>query len=51
MYTAGGVAATATAMLAYVLAMAVVGGVSVRWTIFVIQGVPAALALGVRLFA
>ncbi|GAB5544199.1 MAG: DUF1304 domain-containing protein [Sandaracinaceae bacterium] len=43
--------ATATAMLAYVLAMAVVGGVSVRWTIFVIQGVPAALALGVRLFA
>ncbi len=36
---------TAIAMLLFVLAMAVVGAVSVRWTIFVIQGVPAILAL------
>ena len=37
---------TVIAMLAYVVAMAVVGAVSVRWTIFVIQGVPALIALG-----
>lgn len=41
--------ATVTAMLVYVIAMAVVGGISVRWTIFVMQGVPAVLALIVRL--
>lgn len=41
--------ATVAALLAYVVAMAVVGGVSVRWTIFVIQGVPAVLALAARL--
>ncbi len=38
--------ATVVAMLAYVVAMAIVGALSVRWTIFVIQGVPALLALG-----
>ncbi|MCB9592131.1 MAG: DUF1304 family protein [Sandaracinaceae bacterium] len=42
---ATGQTATVIAMLAYVVAMAVVGAVSVRWTIFVIQGVPATLAL------
>ena len=40
-----GQAATVIAMLAYVVAMAVVGAVSVRWTIFVIQGIPALIAL------
>jgi putative membrane protein len=33
------------ALLIYVIAMAVVGALSVRWTIFVLQGVPAVLAL------
>ena len=37
--------ATVIAMLIYVVAMAVVGAVSARWTIFVIQGVPALVAL------
>lgn len=36
---------TVIAMLVYVVAMAVVGALTVRWTIFVIQGVPALLAL------
>jgi putative membrane protein len=40
---------TATAMLAYVVAMAVVGAASVRWTIFVIQGIPASIALAATL--
>lgn len=40
-----GQSATVIAMLAYVVAMAVVGALSVRWTIFLIQGVPALLAL------
>ncbi|MCB9793735.1 MAG: DUF1304 family protein [Alphaproteobacteria bacterium] len=44
-----GQAATVVAMLAYVVAMAVVGAVSVRWTIFLIQGVPALVALGLTL--
>ncbi|MCA9490362.1 MAG: DUF1304 domain-containing protein [Myxococcales bacterium] len=44
-----GQAATVVAMLAYVFAMAVVGAVSVRWTIFLIQGVPALVALGLTL--
>lgn len=42
--------ATVTAMLVYVIAMAIVGAVSVRWTIFAIQGVPAVVALGGALF-
>ena len=40
-----GQGATVVAMLAFIVAMAVVGAASVRWTIFVIQGVPALLAL------
>lgn len=36
---------TVLAMLIYVVAMAVVGALSVRWTIFVIQGLPALIAL------
>jgi len=36
---------TAVAMLAYVVAMGVVGAVSVRWTIFLVQGVPAVIAI------
>lgn len=41
-----GQAATVTAMLLYVVAMSIVGGLSVRPTIFLFQGVPALLALG-----
>lgn len=33
------------ALLAFIVAMAIVGAVSVRWTIFVLQGIPALLAL------
>jgi len=40
-----GQGATVIALLAFVVAMAIVGAASVRWTIFVIQGVPALLAL------
>ena len=40
-----GQASTVVAMLIYVLAMAVVGAASVRYTIFLFQGIPAALAL------
>lgn len=40
---------TTVAMLAYVVAMAVVGALSVRWTIFLIQGVPALIALALHL--
>lgn len=36
---------TALAMLAFVVAMSIVGALSVRWTIFVLQGVPAVVAL------
>lgn len=36
---------TVVAMLVYVVAMAIVGAVTVRWTIFVVQGVPAVIAL------
>ncbi|MCA9609660.1 MAG: DUF1304 domain-containing protein [Myxococcales bacterium] len=46
---ATGHSATVIAMLAYVVAMAIVGAVSVRWTIFVIQGLPALIALGLAL--
>lgn len=42
---ATGEGSAAMAMLAYVVAMAIVGALSVRWTIFVIQGVPALAAL------
>ena len=42
---------TAIAMLVYVVAMAIVGAVSVRWTIFVVQGVPAVIALAALLLA
>ena len=37
--------ATVIALLVFVIAMAVVGALSVRWTIFVLQGVPAVIAL------
>ena len=40
-----GQAATVVALLAFVVAMAIVGAASVRWTIFVIQGLPAVIAL------
>ncbi len=40
---------TVIAMLAYVVAMSIVGAASVRWTIFVIQGVPAIVALALAL--
>ncbi|TNE86404.1 MAG: DUF1304 family protein [Deltaproteobacteria bacterium] len=46
---ATGQSATVVAMLVYVVAMAVVGAVSARWTIFVIQGLPALLALALTL--
>ena len=36
---------TAAALLVFVVAMAAVCAASVRWTIFVVQGVPALLAL------
>jgi putative membrane protein len=42
---------TAVAMLVYVVVMAIVGAVSVRWTIFVVQGVPAVIALAAMLLA
>ena len=42
---------TAVAMLVYVLVMAIVGAASVRWTIFVVQGVPAVIALAALSFA
>lgn len=37
--------ATVLALLVFVVAMSIVGAVSVRWTIFVAQGVPALLAI------
>jgi putative membrane protein len=46
-----GHAATASAMLLYVVAMAIVGALSARWTIFVVQGVPALIALAAAFFA
>ena len=42
---------TALAMLLYVVAMAVVGAATAKWTIFVIQGLPALIALGLMLAA
>lgn len=41
----------AVALLAYVVAMGIVGAASVRWTIFVLQGVPALLALAAALLS
>lgn len=41
--------ATVVAMLFYVVGMSVVGGITVRWTIFVVQGVPALVALAAAL--
>jgi len=38
--------ATVQVLLGFIVAMAVVGALSVRWTIFAIQGVPAIVALG-----
>lgn len=38
--------ATIEVLLGFIVAMAVVGATSVRWTIFVIQGLPAVIALG-----
>jgi putative membrane protein len=49
--TATGQGATVLALLLYVVAMAVVGAASARWTIFLIQGVPALLALGALLLS
>ena len=46
-----GAQATVIAMLLYVIAMAVVGAASVNKRIFIIQGVPAVLALGATLLA
>lgn len=43
-----GQSATATALLIFVVGMAIVGAVSVRWTLFLFQGVPAVLALVAR---
>ena len=37
--------ATVIAILIFIVVMAVVGAASVRWTIFVVQGVPALVAL------
>ncbi len=37
-----------TALLLFVVAMAVVGAVTASWQIFLVQGVPALLALGLR---
>ncbi|MFT5359188.1 MAG: putative membrane protein [Polyangiales bacterium] len=44
-----GEAATVIALLVFILAMSIVGALSVRWTIFVIQGVPAVAALALSL--
>lgn len=40
---------TVQVLLGFIVAMAIVGGVSVRWTIFAIQGVPALAALALVL--
>ncbi len=37
---------TVQVLLGFIIAMAIVGALSVRWTIFAIQGVPAIAALG-----
>ena len=42
-------AATVVALLSFIIAMSIVGALSVRWTLFVVQGVPALVALALRL--
>ena len=42
---------TVVALLVFVVAMAVVGAATAKWTIFAIQGVPALIALAARLAA
>ena len=44
-----GQGATVIALLCFIVAMSVVGALSVRWTIFVVQGVPAVTALALSL--
>ncbi|MFK8000492.1 MAG: DUF1304 family protein [Polyangiales bacterium] len=44
-----GQGATVIALLCFIIAMAVVGALSVRWTLFVAQGVPAVAALALTL--
>lgn len=46
---ATGNAAMVQTLLGFIIAMSVVGGLSVRWTIVVVQGVPALVALGLLL--
>ena len=46
-----GQAATVTALMLFVIAMAIVGAITAKWTILVIQGAPAALALALHLLA
>ena len=46
-----GHAPTVGALLMFIIAMSVVGAATVRWTIFVIQGVPAILALAFHQFS
>ena len=36
---------TVSMLLAFIIAMAIVGAMTVRWTIFVVQGIPAILGL------
>ena len=33
-------------LLAFIVVMGIVGALTVRWTIFVVQGIPAILGLG-----
>ena len=42
----GGQAGAVSMLLLFIVAMSIVGATTVRWTIFLIQGVPAILALG-----
>jgi len=43
--------ATVTAMLLFVIAMSVVGALTARWSIIIIQGAPAVVALALHLAA
>lgn len=44
-----GQGATVLALLIFIIAMSVVGAVTVRWSIFLVQGVPAVVALAAAL--
>lgn len=44
-----GQAATVVALLCFIIAMAIVGALTVRWTLFVAQGIPAVAALALTL--